>query len=277
MTAKLQKFIDHAPGDVPLVCLTAYTAPMAKSLAPYVDLLLVGDSVGTVLYGMENTTGVTLDMMIAHGRAVMRSAPNAPVIIDMPYGTYEESAAVALTNARHIIEEIGADGVKLEGGHDMRMQISAITGAGIPVMGHIGLQPQSVEKEGGYKIKGKTEEQIQNLIHDAKAIEEAGVFAFVLEGTIASAAHEISTATNVPCIGIGASEQCDGQILVSEDMLGLHHGHRPKFVHEYSVLRDNIATAARSYAQDVRSRAFPRDENLYQGQKQLIQKQKIAS
>lgn len=247
----------------PLVCLTAYTAPMAKSLAPHVDLLLVGDSVGTVLYGMENTTGVTIEMMIAHGQAVMRAQTGLPVIVDMPYGSYENSPAQALENARRIINQTNANGVKLEGGEEIQDQIAAITGAGIAVMGHIGLLPQSVLKEGGYKIKGKDSTQIQKLIADANAIEAAGAFAMVIEGTIAEAASVITQSVSIPTIGIGGSSDCDGQILVTEDLLGLLHGHRPKFVTEYANLREGIDKAISSFAGDVRERRFPRPENLY--------------
>ncbi|MCC6598650.1 MAG: 3-methyl-2-oxobutanoate hydroxymethyltransferase [Alphaproteobacteria bacterium] len=249
--------------DEPLVCLTAYTTPMARSLCPHVDLLLVGDSVGTVLYGMPDTTGVTLDMMIQHGRAVMRAAPDVPVIIDMPYGTYEDSPAQALSNARRILQETGAHGVKLEGGVDMAEIIAALTDTGIAVMGHIGLQPQSVKKDGGYKIKGKTSAQIEALMADARAVENAGVFALVIEGTIAETASQLTRAVGIPTIGIGGSPECDGQILVTEDLLGLLHGHKPKFAREYAHLRGDIDKAAARFADDVRKRTFPLPDNLY--------------
>lgn len=247
----------------PLVCLTAYTTPMAMCLAPYVDLLLVGDSVGTVLYGMENTTSVTLEMMIAHGKAVMRAQPDIPVIVDMPYGTYEASPAQALDTARTLIEATGAHGVKLEGGVDMQAHIAAITGAGIDVMGHIGLLPQSVIKEGGYKIKGKDAGQIEALLADASAVQTAGAFAVVIEGTIAEAAAQASASIAIPTIGIGGAATCDGQILVGEDMLGLLYGKPAKFVKEYAALRDVITEAAARYAEDVRARRFPAPEHLY--------------
>lgn len=250
-------------GGPPLVFLTAYTSPMARSLCPHADLLLVGDSVGTVLYGMDNTTGVSLEMMIEHGRAVMRAKPDVPVIVDMPFGTYEDGPEQALRHARRIMEETGADGVKLEGGVQMRDQIAAITGAGIAVMGHIGLLPQSVVREGGYKIKGKDEAQIAALVADAQAVEAAGAFAVVIEGTVAQAASTATRAVGIPTIGIGGSPECDGQILVSEDMLGMLHGHKPKFVREYAHLRDDISAAAAQYAADVRARRFPGPDNLY--------------
>jgi 3-methyl-2-oxobutanoate hydroxymethyltransferase len=247
----------------PIVCLTAYTTPMAKTLLPHVDILLVGDSVGTVLYGMDNTVGVSLEMMIAHGRAVMRSKPDIPVVVDMPFGTYERDAAQALENAHAIIGATGAHAVKLEGGLDMARQIEAITASGVAVMGHIGLQPQSVVREGGYKIKGKTDAEIVRLIEDAKAVERAGAFAIVIEGTIAEVATAITQAVGIPTIGIGGSAECDGQVLVTEDMLGLLHGHKPKFVSEYAQLRDQMDEAVRRFAADVRAREFPRVENLY--------------
>lgn len=245
----------------PLVCLTAYTTPMARSLMPYVDLLLVGDSLGTVIYGMDTTVGVSLNMMIAHGQAVMRAEPDIPVIVDLPYGTYEDSMEQAVATARTVMEKTGAHGVKLEGPY--AGQIKAIVDEGIPVMGHLGLQPQSVEKEGGYKIKGKTDEDTQRLIEEAVMVEGAGAFSFVLEGTKAVAADEIVQASGIPCIGIGASVSCDGQVLVAEDMLGLHYGHLPKFAREYAVLRESIEEAAKAYADDVRARTFPGEENIY--------------
>lgn len=254
---------EHKNKDTPLVSLTAYTTPMAQSLNPHVDFLLVGDSVGTVLYGMDTTTGVTLDMMIAHGQAVMRAKPDVPVIVDMPFGTYEEDTQHALNNAKRIMDETGADGVKLEGGVSMRVQIEKIVKAGIPVLGHIGLQPQSVEKEGGYKIKGKTETQVEGLIQDAQSIEEAGAFAFVLEGTIDEAADQITKAVNIPSIGIGASAACDGQILVTEDLLGLLHSRPPKFVQQYANMKGDIDWAIKTFAGDVRARRFPSEEHLY--------------
>ena len=260
---RVGKIQNHKKSGVPIVCLTAYTTPMAKSLASHVDLLLVGDSVGTVLYGMDSTQGVSLDMMIEHGRAVMRAEPDVPVIIDMPHGSYEDNDAQALENAKVIIEQTGADGVKLEGGRAMASRVEAIVSAGIPVMGHIGLLPQSAPDEGGYKIKGKTDEQIQILINDGQSIENSGAFAIVIEGTIDEAAAQITSAVSIPTIGIGASSACDGQILVSEDLLGLTHGHRPKFAPDYAGLNAQIDEAATRFAADVRGRNFPREENLY--------------
>jgi 3-methyl-2-oxobutanoate hydroxymethyltransferase len=260
---KMNKILSFKKADKPLVCLTAYTTPMAHSIAPHVDLILVGDSLGMVLYGMDSTQGVTLDMMIAHGKAVMRADTGRPVIVDMPHGSYEASDEVALASAQRIIAETSADGVKLEGGADMASRVSAITAAGIAVMGHIGLLPQSAPDEGGFKIKGKDEDQIQNLIKDGQAVEGAGAFAFVIEGTREDAAVRVSDAVSIPTIGIGASGACDGQILVTEDLLGALHGHRPKFAPEYVSLRSHIDEAVGRFATDIREGVFPREENLY--------------
>ncbi len=249
--------------DAALVCLTAYTTPMAQSIAPHVDLILVGDSVGTVLYGMDDTTGVTLDMMIAHGKAVMRAKPDVPVIVDMPFGSYEESDEHALASAQRAMSETGAHGVKLEGGVDMASRIKMLIDNNIPVMAHIGLQPQSVIKDGGYKIKGRGDAQIEALLEDAKAVEAAGAFAIVIEGTVAEVAERITKAVSIPTIGIGASVACDGQILVIDDLLGAHHGHLPKFAKRYAHLTQDIDAAVKLFAQDVRTRRFPDDAHIY--------------
>lgn len=246
------------------VCLTAYTSLIAELLAPHVDLLLVGDSMGNVLYGLDSTQGVSIDYMIAHGKAVRRGAPDALVVVDMPYGTYEDDKNKALANARLIIDETACDALKLEGGADMAPIIAHLVSAGIPVMGHIGLMPQSAPDEGGFKIKGKTPEQTQKLADDIIAIEQAGVFASVLEGTIESAARNVIAAAKRPVIGIGASIECDGQILVTEDMLGLTTGRTPKFVKHYADLKGNIQSAVQNYANDVRSEKFPSKEYVYE-------------
>ncbi len=180
----IKDIAQHKNNNAPLVCLTAYTAPMAKILDRHCDILLVGDSLGMVMYGMENTLDVTLDMMINHGKAVMRCSPSSYIVVDMPYGSYEDSAELAYKNASRIIDETGCDAVKLEGGQDMADTIAYITKRDIPVMAHIGLQPQSVIKEGGYKIKGRNAQEVTTLINDAKAVERAGAFSVVIEGTI---------------------------------------------------------------------------------------------
>lgn len=250
-------------GGHPIVCLTAYTYPIARLLDPHVDLLLVGDSVAMVLHGHANTLGATMDMMIAHGQAVMRGASRACIVVDMPAGSYEDSVETAVASARRIVQETGCDAIKLEGGVAMAPQIAAIVAAGIPVMGHIGLLPQSVEKEGGYKIKGRSEANAEALYVDAKAVEAAGAFSTVIEGTIEPVAAEITRRIAIPTIGIGASAACDGQVLVTDDAIGLTVDRVPKFVKEYAHLRDIVAAAAAAYASDVRSRTFPAPEHLF--------------
>ncbi|TJV02879.1 MAG: 3-methyl-2-oxobutanoate hydroxymethyltransferase [Mesorhizobium sp.] len=255
--------IRQRKGGTPLVCLTAYTYPVARLLDPHVDLLLVGDSVAMVLHGHQTTLGASIEMMIAHGQAVMRGSARACVVVDMPAGTYEDSAAQAVGSARRIADETGCQAVKLEGGVDMAGRIAAIVAAGIPVMGHIGLLPQSVEKEGGYKIKGRTNEDVAALVADALAVEKAGAFSVVIEGTIEAIAADITHRIAIPTIGIGASADCDGQILVIDDMVGLTVDRVPKFVKEYADLRGVIAHAAERYASEVRSRTFPGPAHVF--------------
>ncbi|TIV78073.1 MAG: 3-methyl-2-oxobutanoate hydroxymethyltransferase, partial [Mesorhizobium sp.] len=255
--------IRRRKGGVPIVCLTAYTYPVARLLDPHVDLLLVGDSVAMVLHGHKTTLGASLEMMIAHGQAVMRGSDRACVVVDMPAGSYETSVAEAVASARRIVEETGCQAVKLEGGVDMVGQIAAIVAGGIPVMGHIGLQPQSVEKDGGYKIKGRTEDNVAALFRDAEAVEKAGAFSVVIEGTVESVAADLTRAIAIPTIGIGASRDCDGQILVIDDMVGLTVDRVPKFVKEYASLRDVVSDAAARYAAEVRDRAFPGPDHVF--------------
>lgn len=253
----------HKNQPEPLVCLTAYTARIAQILDRHCDLLLVGDTMGMILYGMENTRGVTLDMMINHGKAVMRGSEKACVIIDMPFGTYEDSPTRALENAQRIMNETGASGVKLEGGADFAPTIEKLVSSDIPVVGHIGLLPQSVENASGFKVQGKTDGGQEQLLKDAKAVEEASACAMVIEATIDSVSAEITRAVSIPTIGIGASPACDGQILVTEDMLGITGDHVPKFVKQYAHVSEGIEKAVALYAQEVRTRAFPGEEQLY--------------
>lgn len=260
--ARTEAIRDRKGGE-PIVCLTAYTYPVARLLEPHVDLLLVGDSVAMVLHGYENTLGATMDMMILHGQAVMRGVRNACVVIDMPAGSYEDSPEQAVASALRIFEETHCHAVKLEGGSDMADRIAAIVAAGVPVMGHIGLQPQSVEKEGGYRIKGKTDESVAKLLEDARAVEEAGAFSVVIEGTLEPVAAQITHTLSIPTIGIGASAACDGQVLVIDDAVGLTVDRVPKFVKEYADLRNEIAKAAMSYAAEVRARAFPTADHVF--------------
>ncbi|MFD2052993.1 3-methyl-2-oxobutanoate hydroxymethyltransferase [Mesorhizobium calcicola] len=259
--------IRRRKGGTPIVCLTAYTYPIARLLDDHVDLLLVGDSVAMVLHGHKTTLGASLEMMIAHGQAVMRGSARACVVVDMPAGTYEDSAAQAVASARRMIDETGCQAVKLEGGVDMARQIAAIVAAGIPVMGHIGLLPQSVEKDGGYKIKGRTEKAVATLVRDALAVEGAGAFSVVIEGTIETVAADITRRIAIPTIGIGASGDCDGQILVIDDMVGLTVDRVPKFVKEYADLRSVVSHAAERYAAEVRSRTFPGPGHVFSATK----------
>ncbi|MEZ2332281.1 3-methyl-2-oxobutanoate hydroxymethyltransferase [Mesorhizobium sp. RCC_202] len=255
--------IRRRKGGVPIVCLTAYTYPTGRMLDSHVDLLLVGDSVAMVLHGHATTLGASLEMMIAHGQAVMRGSARACVVVDMPAGSYETSPAQAVASARRISDETGCQAVKLEGGVDVSSQIAAIVAEGIPVMGHIGLQPQSVEKDGGYKIKGRTQDNIRALFRDAEAVEKAGAFSVVIEGTMETVASELTRHISIPTIGIGASGDCDGQILVIDDMIGMTVDRVPKFVKQYADLRSVIADAAARYAAEVRSRAFPGPSHVF--------------
>ena len=246
----------------PVVCLTCYHAHTARLLDNYVDIMLVGDSLGMVMHGLENTLGVTLDMMITHGKAVMRGSQRALVVVDMPFGTYEESPAIAFHNAARIIQETGATAVKLEGGSRMAETIHYLSERGVPVMGHIGLTPQMVNVMGGFRTTGRTEAEWPALEADARAVAEAGAFAVVLEGMAEPLAAKISAEIAIPTIGIGASAACDGQVLVLEDMLGLNPN-PPKFVREYAHLGPAIEAAVKAFAGDVRERRFPGVENVY--------------
>jgi len=246
----------------PVVCLTCYHAHTARLLDEHVDLMLVGDSLGMVMHGMENTLGVTLEMMILHGRAVVRGSKRALIVVDMPFGSYEESPRIAFRNAARVIQETGCTAVKMEGGARTAETIRYLTQRGIPVIGHIGLTPQLIQIFGGFKTQGRTEAEWPAIEADARAVAEAGAFAIVLEGMAEPLAAKITREVAIPTIGIGASAECDGQILVLEDMLGLNPT-PPKFVREYARLGRDIETAVKSYAEDVRSRRFPGAENVY--------------
>ena len=249
-------------GGDPVVCLTSYHAHTARFIDPYVDVILVGDSLGMVMYGMETTLGVTIDMMIAHGAAVMRGTDRALVVVDMPFGSYEESPEVAFRNAVRIIKETGCTAVKMEGGKRIAETIRYLNERGIPVMAHIGLTPQSIQTMGGFKTQGRVEEEWAAIEEDAAAVSEAGAFAVVMEGMAEPLAARITHQIAIPTIGIGASAECDGQILVLEDMLGLSPK-APKFVKEFATLGAQIAGAAEAYAREVRARTFPAVENTY--------------
>lgn len=255
--------IRAAKDGTPVVCLTAYTAPMAQWADEVADLILVGDSVGMVLYGFESTLPVTVDMMIAHGAAVVRATRQALVVVDMPFGSYQESAEQAFYNAARILKETGCAAVKLEGGMEMAQTVAYLTQRGIPVMGHIGLMPQSVNSAGGYRVAGKDEADAARLRDDARAIAGAGAFAIVIEGTVEPVAESLTRSIAVPTIGIGASAACDGQVLVTEDMLGLSVGHKAKFVKPYADLAGNVQGAMADYAAEVRARTFPAADHVY--------------
>jgi len=252
-------------GGTPIVCLTAYTAPMARRLDPHVDLLLVGDSLGMVVYGFDSTLPVTLDMMIAHGAAVARGASHACVVVDMPFATYQASPFEAYRNAARIMAETGCDAVKLEGGVEMAETVQFLAARDIPVLGHVGLMPQSVRAAGGYKVRGRSEKDADQVIADGEAIAQAGAFGLVIEGTVEPVARELTQRIDIPTIGIGASAACDGQVLVIDDMLGVFTEFTPKFVKRYADLGSEIDVAVQAYARDVRSRAFPAAEHLFGG------------
>ena len=251
-------------GGEPIVMLTAYTARMAQLLDPHCDLLLVGDSLGQVIYGLPSTIPVTMEMMCAHGAAVVRGSWHAVVAIDMPFGAYEASPEQAFASAARILKETGAAAVKLEGGEAMAETVAFLTQRGIPVIGHVGLTPQAVNTLGGYRARGRDEAEANKILADARAVAEAGCFALVLEGVMEEIAAEATRAVACPTIGIGASAQCDGQVLVTEDMLGLFE-RTPRFVKRFDDLAARIGAAAETYAADVRSRSFPTDEQVYRG------------
>ena len=249
-------------GGDPLVCLTAYTAPVAEILDDHCDLLLVGDSVGMVLHGLPNRVGVTLEMMILHGLAVMRGSRRAMVVVDMPFGSYEGDPREAYANAARIMKETGAQGVKVESGPTVPDTIRYLVERGVPVMGHVGLRPQAVLTDGAFKAKGRDEAGRARVMAEAQAAQAAGAFAVVVEGVAEPLAREITAQLTVPTVGIGASAGCDGQILVTDDMLGMFEW-TPKFVRRYAGLRAGIAEAARAYAEDVRARRFPAEAETY--------------
>jgi len=262
-TTKRHSVGDLVKGGTPIVGLTAYTAPIAGLLDPNVDFLLVGDSVGMVVYGFDSTLPVTVDMMIAHGAAVMRGSSQALVVVDMPFGSYQESREQAFRTAARILAETGCAAVKLEGGAEMADTVRFLTERGIPVMGHVGLMPQSVNTAGGFKVQGRGQQQADRVSADATAITDAGAFSLVIEGTVEPVARTITEAIPVPTIGIGASPMCDGQILVTDDLLGLFTQFKPRFVRRYADLAPLIAAAAEAYAADVRARRFPGPEHCF--------------
>ncbi|MEX3010998.1 3-methyl-2-oxobutanoate hydroxymethyltransferase [Hoeflea sp. TYP-13] len=249
-------------GKTPLVCLTAYTTPMARLVDPHCDLVLVGDSVGMVLHGLPSTIGVTLDMMIMHGQAVRRGTERALMVVDMPFGSYEEGPQQALRNAARLMAETGCAAVKLEGGETMAETIAFLSRRGIPVMAHVGLTPQAVNTFGGYKVQGRGGDG-DRIRQDAVAVSEAGAFSVVLEKVPEPLARTITEEIAIPTIGIGASPACDGQILVVDDALGMFTDFRPKFVKAYAELGRDAEAAIAAYAGDVRQNRFPAAEHVF--------------
>jgi 3-methyl-2-oxobutanoate hydroxymethyltransferase len=250
-------------GAEPLVVLTAYTAPIARLLDPHVDMLLVGDSLGMVVYGMETTLGVTLEMMINHGTAVVRASSRSLVVVDMPFASYQESPEQAFRNCARVMVETGCGGIKVEGGREMAETIHFLTQRGIPVMGHVGLKPQSVHAAGGFRAHGRADDEAAAIRADARAVTDAGAFCMVVEGTIEPLARVLTDEVAIPTIGIGASVACDGQVLVIDDVLGLFNDFTPKFVKRYADLSPLVSQAAEDFAREVKARSFPGREHCF--------------
>lgn len=250
----------------PLVMLTAYTARMAQILDAHCDMLLVGDSLGQVIYGLPSTLPVTLDMMCAHGAAVVRGSYHSLVVVDMPFGSYEASPAQAFASASRVMAETGCAAVKLEGGEAMAETIAFLSARGIPVMGHVGLTPQAVNALGGYAARGRSEAEHAKIIADTRAVADAGAFAIVIEGVLEPIAVAATQSVPVPTIGIGASAACDGQVLVIDDMMGMFE-RVPRFVKRYADMAGLIDETAARYAAEVRARAFPGEEQVYRAKK----------
>ncbi len=249
-------------GGAPIVALTAYHAHTARIIDPYVDFLLVGDSLGMVMHGYETTVPVPLELMIMHAQAVVRGSTRALVVVDMPFGSYEENPSIAFRNAARVLKETGCGAIKLEGGAHMADTIRYLTERGIPVMSHIGMTPQAINTIGSFKPRGRFRSEWAAFEEDARAVAEAGAFAVVLEALAELLAARITKQIAIPSIGIGASAECDGQILVLEDMLGLSP-RVPKFVKEYAQIGAGIEAAVKAFAGEVRTRAFPSAEYTY--------------
>src|SRR5580704_16785488 len=255
--------IQRRKGGDKLVCLTAYTASVARHLDEEVDLLLVGDSLAMVVYGFDSTLPIGLDPMIAHGAAVVRSTRHAHIVVDLPFGSYQESSEQAFRSAARVMAETGCGSVKLEGGEAMAATVAFLTWRGVPVMGHVGLTPQAVNALGGYRSRGHDPAERDKIMRDGIAIAEAGAYSLVVEGVAESLARELTETVAIPTIGIGGSPACDGQILVIDDMLGLFAEFTPRFVKRYRRLGEEIQAAAREYAEEVRQGRFPAAEHTY--------------
>lgn len=246
-----------------IACLTAYTAPFAKIMDKYVDVILVGDSLGMVVYGMENTLSVTVDMMIAHGRAVVKNSGHAFVVVDMPFGSYQGSKEQAFNNAARIIAETGCQAVKVEGGEEIADTIKFLVSHGIAVVGHVGLMPQKVGLYGGYPVQGKSDAEKKIIMADSVAVEKAGAIAVVIEKVQEKIAADVTRKLKIPTIGIGASPKCDGQIVVTEDMAGLFTDFKPKFVKTYGNLANVLENSVKEYVSEVKSVKFPSKEHCF--------------
>ena len=266
MTAPMIRAHKKGEGAEPLVMLTAYTMRMAQLIDRHCDMILVGDSLGQVIYGLDSTVPVTLDMMINHGAAVVRGSWHALVAVDMPFGSYEASPEAAFASASRVMKETGCAAVKLEGGEAMAPTIKFLNERGIPVIGHVGLTPQAVNVLGGYRARGQDDAEAEKILRDAAAVAEAGAFCIVVEGVMEEIAAVVAKASPVPIIGIGASKECDGQVLVTEDMLGLFE-RVPRFVKRYHDMAAEISETVERFAGEVRSGAFPTDDQVYRPKK----------
>ena len=247
----------------PIVSLVCYTSQMARLINDHMDIILVGDSVGMTIYGFPNTLSVTLEMMINHGAAVVRSTNKPHIVVDLPFGSYEESPQTAFKSASKVMKETGAQSVKLEGGEEFSETIHFLTQRGIPVMGHIGLMPQRIQTLGGFFTQGKSDKESKRLINDAKSITDAGAFSMVIEAIPEELGEKITYIVSVPTIGIGAGRKCDGQILVAHDILNLYGDFTPKFVKKYGNTDISITNSVRSYSRDVRNKKFPTKNNIF--------------
>lgn len=262
ITRKTAPEVTAHKGGTPLVCLTAYDAPTAAWLDDHCDVILVGDSVGMVVHGLPTTVGVSLDMMILHGKAVMRGSHKALIVVDMPFGSYEDSVENAFRNASKMLIETGCQAVKIESGAYAAETISYLVERGIPVMSHVGLRPQSMHVLGGFRVRGQRKAVADEIIANAVAADQAGSFAMVVEGVSEALANEVTRKVSIPTIGIGASNGCDGQILVTPDMLGYFET-TPKFVKKYAAMESVVTKAVKEYAKDVRTRKFPSEQYTY--------------
>lgn len=245
-----------------ILCLTAYTYPMAKILDEFCDIILVGDSLGMTIYGMPDTVDVTLDMMINHGKAVMRGVKKSFVVVDLPCGTYEKSPSQALESAQKILRETGCHAIKFEVTTNLIETVKFLVDHKINVMGHVGLLPQHVREIGGYRYQGKDENSAKLILETSKKIEEAGAFSIVIEAVPAELATRISAELKIPTIGIGASAECDGQVLVIDDLLGFNQDFKPRFVNYYEDLRGRISHAVKNFRDDVKAKKFPTKNNI---------------